>query len=235
MLRRDTRFIQGVFSRIPTTYEVINHVLTLGLDSVWRRRAAKIAAMANGGRWIDVCTGTGEMAVQLVRLAPEGTTVYALDFACAMLAEAKKKPEAGDIAFVASDARALPFGDESFDLITISFATRNINPNRDALVETFAEFHRVLKRGGRFVNLETSRPAWPLLGRCFELYVKLVVESIGSRISGCRSAYAYLSSSMRGFYSADELADIMRQAGFGEVTFRRYMLGATAVHHGVRP
>jgi demethylmenaquinone methyltransferase/2-methoxy-6-polyprenyl-1,4-benzoquinol methylase len=226
--------IERMFSEVPATYELVNHVLTLGLDIIWRRRAAKIAAKAGGGQWADMCTGTGEMAARLDRLAPEGTTIYGIDFSEPMLEQAGRKPEAARINFVTSDIKTLPFPDASFDLITMSFATRNINLSKEILVQSFSEFYRVLKPGGRFVNLETSRPSfWPVR-KCFHLYIKLFVKSIGSRISGSRDAYTYLATTIPRFYSAQELADIMRQAGFDKVTFQQYMFGAAAIHQAMK-
>ena len=231
---KTTGFVESVFSEVPATYELVNHILTLGLDIVWRKRAARIAATAGGCQWADMCTGTGEMAVYLSRLAPEGTKIHAIDFSGPMIAEASKKPEAEHINFVTADIKALPFPDESFDLITMSFATRNINLSKDILIRSFAEFNRVLKRRGRFVNLETSRPSISLVRRCFHLYVKLFVKPIGSRISGSGTAYAYLAKTIPRFYAAEELADIMHKAGFKKVTFKKLLFGAAAIHQGTK-
>jgi demethylmenaquinone methyltransferase/2-methoxy-6-polyprenyl-1,4-benzoquinol methylase len=234
MTDKKTSTVEKVFSEVPATYELVNHVLTLGLDIVWRRRAAKIAATAKGGQWADMCTGTGEMAILLDRLAPEGTAIYGIDFSEPMLEQARKKSKAVRINFVASDIKALPFPDASFDLITMSFATRNINLSKDILIQSFGEYHRVLKPGGRFVNLETSRPSfWPVR-KCFHLYIRLFVKFIGGRISGARDAYTYLATTIPRFYSAQELADIMRQAGFDKVTFQQYLFGAVAVHQAMK-
>ena len=234
MPSKTTGSVQSLFSEVPSTYELVNHILTLGLDIVWRKRAARIAAMAGGGQWADMCTGTGEMAIYLSRLAPKGTRIHAIDFSPPMMAAATRKPEAEHINFVASDIKTLPFPDGSFDLITMSFATRNINLSRDILIQSFAEFHRVLKPGGRFVNLETSRPSFSPVRRCFHLYVRLFVEPIGSRISGSKTAYAYLAKTIPRFYAAEELAEIMRQAGFEEVTFQQLLFGAAAIHQAMK-
>jgi demethylmenaquinone methyltransferase/2-methoxy-6-polyprenyl-1,4-benzoquinol methylase len=229
-----SNFVERVFTEVPGTYELVNHVLTFGFDILWRRRAARIAAKANGGQWADMCTGTGEMAVYLSRLAPKGTTIYGIDFSEPMLEAAKRKPEAKHIKFVVSDIKALPFPDGNFDLIAMSFATRNINLSKEILTQSFAEYYRVLKPGGRFVNLETSIPSsWPVR-RCFELYVKLFVKSIGSLISGSKTAYAYLGKTIPRFYSAEELAEIMRDGGFKEVTFEKHFFGAVAIHQGMK-
>ena len=231
---RKTSFVQNIFSEVPATYELVNHVLTLGFDIVWRRRAAKIASMAGAGQWADMCTGTGEMAICLDRLAPEGTRIQAVDFSPAMMAEASKKPEAEHIDFVPANIKALPFPDESINLITMSFATRNINLNREAMIQSFAELYRVLKPRGRFVNLETSQPPLSVVRKCFHLYVKLFVNRIGSRISRSKTGYVYLAKTIPRFYPAEVLADIMRQAGFKEVTFQRLLFGVAAIHQARR-
>jgi demethylmenaquinone methyltransferase/2-methoxy-6-polyprenyl-1,4-benzoquinol methylase len=201
---------------------------------MWRRKAARVAAKAGGTRWCDMCTGTGEMAMYLSRLAPVGTEIFAVDFCESMMDKARQKPGAENIQFIAADIKTLPFDDETFDLITMSFATRNINVSKEVLIQSFAEYCRVLKPGGRFVNLETSRPPfWPIR-KCFDLHVKLFVEKIGGRISGSRRAYAYLARTIPRFYPAEELAGIMQQAGFGEVTFQRLLFGAAAIHQAVK-
>jgi demethylmenaquinone methyltransferase/2-methoxy-6-polyprenyl-1,4-benzoquinol methylase len=229
-----TGFVRRIFSEVPATYELVNHVLTLGLDIAWRRRAARRAVKTGGTRWLDVCTGTGEMAALLSRLAPKGTCVYAVDLTPAMVAEARRKPGAALTRLSIADVKALPFADQSLDLITISFATRNINLGKDILVQTFAEFRRVLRPGGRFVNLETSQPTSSIVRRGFHLYVKLFVRSLGARISGSKAGYAYLAHTMPRFYPAEKLADLMRQAGFQDVTYERMLLGVAAIHEGTR-
>ncbi len=122
----------------------------------------------------------------------------------------------------------------TFDLVTISFATRNININRDALVHCLGEFHRILKPGGRFINLETSQPSSLVMKKLFHKYVKLFVKPIGQFLSGSRAGYAYLSHTIPRFYSADEFADLIHQAGFEEVTFNRMLHGVAAIHKAVK-
>ncbi|MGC9365365.1 MAG: class I SAM-dependent methyltransferase, partial [Fidelibacterota bacterium] len=125
--------IQKIFTEIPKTYELVNHILTLGFDVLWRKKAVKIAVKQGGSHWLDVCTGTGETANYLAEKADKETTVYAVDFSLPMLTEATIKPNGKRIHFTLSDVRQLPFPDNTFDLITISFATRNINTSRNAL------------------------------------------------------------------------------------------------------
>lgn len=224
------RAIRTIFAEVPPTYDLVNHVLTLGLDTSWRRRMARLAARGGGERWVDMCTGTGETAIYLSRLAPEGTRVCGVDFSPRMMAEARRKTAARPVAFVLADVKSLPFPDVSLDLVTMSFATRNVNLDRETLVRSFREYHRVLKPGGRFVNIETSQPPCPVIRRGFHWTVGLFVKPIGAAISGSRRSYAYLARSIPRFYDADALADVLREAGFATVTFERLLLGAAAIH-----
>ncbi|MFC1607169.1 ubiquinone/menaquinone biosynthesis methyltransferase [Candidatus Latescibacterota bacterium] len=226
--------IQKIFSEVSDTYELVNHALTFGLDILWRRKASAMAASAGGNRWIDICSGTGETAANLQRLADKGTQIIAADFSPQMLCEARKKPEAQHIDFVITDVSELPFPDDVFDLATISFATRNINTSHDKLIQRFSEINRILKPGGRFVNVETSQPSSRLLRAGFHFYVKTVVGPLGHAISGSRAGYDYLSHTIPRFYDATELADILGTAGFSSVSFKRLMFGVGAIHVAVK-
>ena len=222
--------IQSVFSEVPQTYELLNHTLTLGQDILWRKRAAKTVATGGGTLWLDVCSGTGESAVYLSRHAKNGVKIVSADFSLPMMQKAIAKPELKKASFTLAEVTHLPFRDNSFDAIIISFATRNINTGKTNLTKAFQEFHRILKPGGIFVNLETSQPRSSLIRRLFHLYVKLTVRPIGRLVSGSNTAYAYLSHTMRRFYGADELATILLEAGFSEVIFKRLFLGVAAIH-----
>jgi demethylmenaquinone methyltransferase/2-methoxy-6-polyprenyl-1,4-benzoquinol methylase len=174
------------------------------------------------------------MASYLCRSALPGAKVYAVDFSLPMLEEATAKPGGNDIRFLLADIGDLPFLDDTFDLITISFATRNINLTEQTLIRTFREFHRVLKVGGHFVNLETSQPSSPLVRRVFHEYVRLFVTPIGRAVSGSGSAYAYLAHTVPRFYHAEELASILVRAGFRNVRTRRLTFGVAAIHQGTK-
>ena len=226
--------IQAIFSHIPKTYDLINHILTLGLDIFWRKHAAKIAFQGGSEKWLDVCSGTGDMAYALVRMAKPHTKIVAIDFCFPMLSLAAKKPEHSRISFCASDAGNLPFTDNTFDVITISFATRNLNSSQDILLQRFREFRRVLKLGGRFINLETSQPKSTLLRKLFHCYIRLMVKPIGYMISGSKTAYAYLSYTIPRFFSAEELAGVMYRAGFKRVDFTLLSFGVSAVHTAIK-
>ncbi|MDH4223478.1 MAG: ubiquinone/menaquinone biosynthesis methyltransferase [candidate division Zixibacteria bacterium] len=226
--------IKKIFSEVPQTYELINHILTFGLDIYWRRKTARLAAEDGGSMWMDVCTGTGEMALYLSRLAPEGTRIYAADFSLPMLRKAQERKETARINFIRTDIDNLPFPDNTFDLVTISFAVRNLNLNPERFLQSLKAIYRVLKPGGRFVSLETSQPESKIIRRLFHFYIRLTVRSIGYLISDSKSAYTYLSQTIPRFYTAEEYADIIRQAGFSKVTLKRMFFGATAIHKAVK-
>lgn len=222
--------VQKIFEEVPKTYELVNHVLTLGMDIVWRKKAVRIAAEGGGTMWMDVCSGTGETAAYLRRIAPKGTAVLSADFCLPMLQKATVKKEAKGIFFTLTDAASLPFPDETFDLITISFATRNLNVSRENLMRCFREFCRVLKRGGRFVNLETSQPDSKLIRKLFHMFIGLFVRPVGKLISGSKTGYTYLSQTIPRFYGPKELAAIMIEAGFSRVVYEKMFFGAAAIH-----
>lgn len=227
--------IQTFYSRIWGSYELINSIITLGLDARWRKKAAKLAVKSGPAneRFLDICSGTGQTAVYLTKHLPYSARVFAADFSQQMIKEAAEKINKkgiNNIRFTLTDALCLPFADNTFDIITITFATRNLNAKAGHLLNAYREFHRVLKPGGCFLNLETSQPTYSIIKKLFHLYVKLTVKPIGRIISGSESSYAYLSSSIRSFYSAPELETILKNAGFETVEYKKMLFGAVALH-----
>ncbi len=222
--------IQRIFSEAARTYEMINHLLTFGLDILLRKKATEVVPIKQGAVWLDVCSGTGEMAVALRNVANEDTRILSSDITLDMLREAKAKPEFDDIAQALANAGSLPFSDDTFDLVTISYATRNLNPTRARLTSYLREFRRVLKPGGLFINLETSQPSSPLIRTLYHRYVRIAVRRLGQLISGSKAGYAYLSHTVPRFYGAMEFARVIQLAGFDAVRYQTYFLGIFAVH-----
>jgi demethylmenaquinone methyltransferase/2-methoxy-6-polyprenyl-1,4-benzoquinol methylase len=222
--------IQRIFSDVVKTYELVNHVLTFGLDIIWRRKAARLASRNGGSHWLDVCSGTGEMALNLSRQANKRVKIVSVDFCPPMLERGKEKRNIPDLSPVLADAVCLPFPDETFDIVTISFATRNINPRKDVLIDHLKEFCRVLKPGGSFINLETSQPSVKMIQTLFHLYIKLTVKPLGYFISGSKAGYDYLSFTIPRFYPSEEFSSIIKEAGFSQVTHRPLFLGVAAIH-----
>lgn len=226
--------LRDLFGEISRNYDLVNHVLTFGLDNLWRRKAARVAAEGGGIAWLDMCAGTGKMARQLLSHAGRGTTVVAADFCMPMMRRADHTVCHRRIHFVAADADALPFPDATFDLITLSFGIRNLHTNREILVARLGEFHRVLKTGGRFVGVETSQPSSRVFRRLLSLYVRIVVKPVGYLLSGSKEAYAYLAHTIPRFYSGAEFRAILREAGFTLVESHGLTLGVVAVHRAVK-
>jgi demethylmenaquinone methyltransferase/2-methoxy-6-polyprenyl-1,4-benzoquinol methylase len=226
--------LQKIYAEIPGTYEFLNHLMTLGTDIVCRNRAARLGAEGGGRRWLDVCTGTGELAQKLYDIKQNGTEIYGADFSLPMVQRARRKPDGGKIKFVISDAKALPFDDGFFDLVTISFAVRNINSTGGGLAVHFAEFCRVLRPGGRFICLETSQPKNKIFRKLMHLYVGLTVAPLGGLVSGSKGGYKYLATSIPRFFDADRVADILHEAGFSEVSYTQPFFGITAIHKAVK-
>ncbi|MFW9794200.1 MAG: ubiquinone/menaquinone biosynthesis methyltransferase [Candidatus Thorarchaeota archaeon] len=226
--------ILKVFSEVAHQYEMVNHVLTFGLDIPWRKRAAQVAAVGGGTFWLEVCSGTGDMAVNLKKYASPETRLVVSDFSLPMLSRAKEKDELQTTSISLADSMDLPFSDNIFDLVIISFATRNITPTREKLVRFLKEFHRVLKPGGRFINLETSQPTWTPFRIAFRFYTKQMVKLIGRLISGSKTGYAYLAHTVSRFFNADDLSDILYASGFSKVCYVTMTFGAVAIHRAVK-
>jgi demethylmenaquinone methyltransferase / 2-methoxy-6-polyprenyl-1,4-benzoquinol methylase len=223
--------LQAIFTEVAPTYERANRILTLGFDRLWRRAAARRAVRGGGALYLDACCGTGNMAEELARRLPAGARVVAVDFNPAMMAGLRDKTAFGrNGAAVRADVGRLPFRPGTFDRVTISFATRNINVSPEILRNTLGEFRRVLKSGGLFVQVETSRPPFGPIRRAYFALVRRFVRPLGRFVSGSDAGYAYLASTIPRFYAPEDLAGILRQAGFAEVSFERRLFGAVAVH-----
>lgn len=228
-------WVKKIFASVPATYELINHILTLGFDAPVRRYTAKLATRGcpRPGKWLDACAGTGDMALNLAKYAGPGTLVVASDFTMPMLRHAARKKHPA-LSFVATDSARLAFRDNAFDLITVSFAARNLNVSRQNLMNCLKEFHRTLKPGGRFINLETSQPPSFLLRRALRLFTQTIVRPLGAAVSGSANAYAYLSQTIPNFYQAPELSEIILESGFAECKYKHILGGLAAIHQATK-
>ena len=226
--------VQKIYSEVADTYELVNHVLTFGFDIYWRKKAASLAVKEGGQNFLDVCCGTGEMADYLAKKVKKEARVYAVDFSFPMLKKIKEKRHKTRIFLSLADASCLPFPDESFDLIILSFAARNLNVRREVFQDHCQEFHRILKHGGQFINLETSQPSFKLIRRIFHSYIRIVVKPVGFFFSGSRSGYSYLAHTIPLFYSAEELSEILLEAGFDQVDTYNHLAGIAAIHRAVK-
>jgi demethylmenaquinone methyltransferase/2-methoxy-6-polyprenyl-1,4-benzoquinol methylase len=210
-----------MFDRIAPVYDVMNHVMTAGLDRRWRRLAVE-AVVQPGASVLDACCGTGDLAVAAER---EGGIVTGLDFSGEMLVRARAKSDTID--WVHGDLLALPFADTSFDAATVGFGVRNV-ADLDAALR---ELRRVLRPGGHLAILEITQPRG-VLRPFFSLWFDRVVPALGRVLPGGQ-AYTYLPASVRRFPGAEELVSAIEAAGFGTVRFRLFGGTIVALHTAV--
>lgn len=226
-------YVEQMFARIAPGYDRVNRAMTFGMDQRWRREVVAAVAPPMGGRALDVGTGTGDFLPALAEWTRHGLVV-GVDFTLPMMQAGTPKiaalADGGRAGFVGGDALRLPFPDNSFDAITTGFVMRNVTD----IAAAFREMYRVARPGGVVACLEVARPQNPLLRLGHRLYFEQVVPWIGAILGGDRRAYTYLPQSARAFPPPEELAAIMRAAGWQHVTYRRYSLGAVAVHTGAR-
>ncbi len=212
--------VRSMFDRIAPVYDLMNRVMTLGLDQRWRRLAVS-ASVRRGDRVLDACCGTGDLAIA-ARAA--GADVVGLDFSEKMLERARVKEPA--VEWVQGDLLALPFGDASFDAATVGFGVRNVADLDGGL----AELRRVLRPGGRVAILEITKPSG-FLKPFYRLWFDVLIPLAGKILPGGK-AYTYLPASVRRFPGPGELARLLEAAGFREVRYRLLGGGIVALHTG---
>lgn len=220
--------VTGMFDSIAPVYDRMNTLMTAGLDGRWRRRAVKAAAIAAGGRALDVACGTGKLTAALAQVAGPQGHVVGVDLSPAMLDEARLAfGKMQGVEFLLGNALALPVEDKSFDAATIAFGLRNLASYEDG----FREMARAVRSGGRVVCLELSQPRPRLWGHLYTGSFRIIAPVMGALFRR-RAAYSYLPNSLKNYPPADEIAKIMRRAGLRDVTFKRLALGGVALHVG---
>ncbi|HKP90657.1 MAG TPA: bifunctional demethylmenaquinone methyltransferase/2-methoxy-6-polyprenyl-1,4-benzoquinol methylase UbiE [Thermoleophilaceae bacterium] len=217
--------VRAMFDRIAGVYDLMNRVMTVGLDERWRERAADLAALRPGDRVLDVATGTGDLAIALKRRVGPGGEVVGSDFSEGMLKLAREK--AADVDFEWGNALDLPYPDDSFDAATVGFGARNFAD----LARGLTEMTRVVRPGGRVVVLELTTPERPPLSWFFGVWFDRLVPLLG-RVAGDPDAYTYLPSSVRRFPNARGLAAAMTAVGLVRVRWVVTAGGIIAIHSG---
>ena len=215
--------VRAMFDRIAPVYDVMNHVMTAGLDRRWRRVTAE-AVVEPGDRVLDACCGTGDLALACVRAG--AGSVVGLDFSQRMIERARKKSDG--VAWIEGDVLSLPFDDGAFDAATVGFGVRNV-PD---LARALGELARVLVVGGRLGILEITQPTGAL-APFYRVWFERVVPVLGRPLAG-GSAYAYLPASVRRFPGKDDLVTVITAAGFCDVSYRTFAGGIVALHTATR-
>jgi demethylmenaquinone methyltransferase / 2-methoxy-6-polyprenyl-1,4-benzoquinol methylase len=221
-----------MFDRIASHYDAMNSLMTAGLHHRWRERAADRAALRPGGAALDVCCGTGDLALELARrVGPDGAVV-GCDFSEPMLDLAREKAAERDapVRFEWADALELPYDRDRFDAVTIGFGVRNLAD----LGRGLREMARVLRPGGTLVILEITQPRRPPLSTFYSLWFDRIVPLLGT-VAGDHDAYTYLPESVRSFPSPHDLAARMDAAGLEKIRYTILAGGIIAIHSGVKP
>ncbi|CAN5395621.1 demethylmenaquinone methyltransferase [soil metagenome] len=218
--------VAGMFDDVAKHYDRMNNVLSAGNAVLWRAAMVRAVAPLAGERILDVAAGTGTSSAALAR---SGAEVIALDFSAGMVAEGRRKHK--KIEFVEGDAEKLPFPDNQFDAVSISFGLRNVNEPKVAL----AEMYRVLKPGGRVVVCEFSKPPVAIFRAGYWAYLQYAMPIIADRMSSNPAAYTYLAESIKEWPGQGELSQWIRGVGFTRVAYRNLTGGIVAMHRGRKP
>jgi len=207
-----------MFDAIATRYDFLNHLLSVGIDRRWRRRAIQSLSLTGRERVLDVCTGTGDLAIAARTARPAAARVVGVDFAAQMLRvghdKLRRERLTDTVALVRADATCIPAAGASVDAVTMAFGIRNVENTNAACTEIY----RVLKRGGRLAILEFSIPTTPGLREAYLWYFNQILPRIGRLLSRHQAAYGYLPASVGAFGSPDEFVKVLRQSGFIDVS-----------------
>jgi demethylmenaquinone methyltransferase/2-methoxy-6-polyprenyl-1,4-benzoquinol methylase len=232
--KRETR-IRRMFGSIASSYDLLNHLLSLNIDRYWRWQTTRLAPPPEQGAILDVCTGTGDLALAYDRACGHKLPIVGTDFCLPMLLPARRKTQRRGaqerVRYLEADTQRLPFPDDAFALTTVAFGLRNVTDTDRGL----AEMVRVTQPGGRVAILEFSQPRHWLLGPLYRFYFKRILPLIGQMVSRSKdSAYHYLPASVLQFPDGEALADRMRQHGLTEVRYHPMTFGIATLYVGVK-
>ncbi len=228
--RQSPDSIRSMFDSIAPTYDLLNHLLSAGLDIRWRKKAVRILAKREGGVFLDIAAGSGDVSFEMLCLRPQ--RIVGVDFAFNMLEifrqKIDKRSDHLPIDVVSGDGLSLPFRDAMFDGTLIAFGIRNFSDRLQGL----REMMRVLKPDGVSVILELSKPTLPVAAQLYTLYAGMLLPLVGRFVSRHNNAYRYLPESIRHFPQRDEFLELMRRAGFRDVRAIALSFGAAMIYAG---
>ncbi len=228
--------VRRMFGQIAGRYDFLNHLLSLNVDRYWRRQAVRLVPPRPGTRILDVCTGTGDLALAYHRASRGQAEILAADFTHEMLCIGREKSKRaganGQLTFIEADTQSLPLPNDQFDIVCVAFGLRNVADTAAGL----AEMTRVCAPGGRVAVLEFSTPQWQPFKGVYTWYFRNVLPRIGQMVArNCESAYSYLPESVGEFPQGEALAAKMRAAGLTDVAFRGLTLGVATIYVGTKP
>lgn len=224
--------VEQMFDNISGNYDLLNRILSMGIDIRWRKRVVKSVKKSNPSKVLDIATGTGDLAIQMAKATQAKITGY--DLSAGMLEVGKKKVTKENlddrIEMIQGDAENMPFEDNSFDVITVSFGVRNF----ENLKKGLDEIYRVLKPGGKFIILEFSQPESFPMKQLYSFYSKHILPRIGKRISKDQSAYTYLPDSVKAFPYGEEMKNILKNSNFSKSSDKKLTFGIASIYESLK-
>lgn len=224
-VHKDGTQIAAMFDRLAPRYNLMNRVMTMGQDQRWRRFLVKQAHIQPGAKVLDLASGTGDIALEIVKTHPD-TQVTAGDFSEGMMDWGKQRPDGDKVEWVVCDAMNMPFEDNTFDCVVFGYLLRNV----ESIPQTLSEIKRVLKPGGRVVCLDTTPPRKNLLYPFLQTYLKYGLPVMGRLLAGNAGSYAYLSQSTMAFENPEALRKHFADAGFINIDYKTFMFHTIAIH-----
>ena len=224
-----SEMVRGMFNDIAPTYDRLNHILSLDIDRLWRRRVVRTLRRKGVKHILDMATGTGDLAIDIARKIPQ-TTIFAADFSSEMLAVAKQKIAALNleerISLTECNAENIPFEDEFVDAATVAFGVRNFEHQREALTE----IGRTIRKGGTLIVLEFSNPSCAFVRWCYRLYSHHILPAIGRLVSKHATAYTYLPESIDQFASPKAFSALLKDVGFSSIECKSQSMGIAHIY-----
>ena len=224
-----SEMVRGMFNDIAPTYDRLNHILSLDIDKLWRKRVVRIARKLGAKNIMDMATGTGDLAIALAQKI-DNSTIYGADFSSEMLAVAKQKIAnlglAERISLTECNAENIPLDDEAVDAATVAFGVRNFEHQREALTE----MKRTIRKGGHLIVLEFSNPSCALVRWCYRLYSHYILPAIGRLVSKHATAYTYLPESIDQFASPEAFTALLKEVGFDNIVRKSQSLGIAHIY-----
>lgn len=222
--------VQNMFSSIARRYDLANDVLSFGIHRIWRKRALKQAGVASGDTLLDLCTGTGDVALEAAGIVGEKGKIIGMDFVYPMLQLAQRKsiPCMNGLTYIQGDAMQLPFADSCTDFVSISFGIRNVDQPSTSL----KEIQRVLRAGGKAIIIEFGQPTLPVFKHLYNFYCTYLMPLIGGILTGNRQAYSYLPKTSREFPAGASFVTLMEEAGFAKISSTALLFGLAYIYIG---